>query len=128
MKPIPATPQTLSVAPRVIWFEPPAQALADPIRFMAYAMAYARHEDMKVIRRHVSDDDFREALDRAPPGIIDPRSWAYWNSKMGRYPAPPLPTRRFDDAAGSNSSRDPQEIRRVGRETWLAKRGTESKK
>jgi hypothetical protein len=37
------------------------------------------------------------ALDRAPPGIIDPRSWAYWNSKMGRYPAPPLPKRRFGE-------------------------------
>jgi len=29
------------------------------------------------------------------PGIIDPRSWAYWNNKMGRYPAPPLPQRTF---------------------------------
>jgi hypothetical protein len=44
---------------------------------MAYAMAYARHEDMQVLRRQVSDDDIREALDKAPPGIIDPRSWAY---------------------------------------------------
>jgi hypothetical protein len=76
MRPIPATPQTLSVAPRIIWFEPPERALADPLRFMAYAMAYVRHEDMRVIRQYVSDDDFREALDRAPPGIIDPRSWA----------------------------------------------------
>jgi len=25
----------------------------------------------------MSDEDFREALDKAPPGIIDPRSWAY---------------------------------------------------
>src|SRR5258706_9248245 len=60
---------------------------------MAYAMTYATHDDMQTIRRHVSDEDFREALDRAPPGIIDPRSWAYWNSKMGRYPPPPLPKR-----------------------------------
>jgi hypothetical protein len=64
---------------------------------MAYAMTYARHEDMRVIREYVSDADFREALDRAPPGIIDPRSWAYWNSKMGRYPPPPLPKRHFGD-------------------------------
>jgi hypothetical protein len=57
---------------------------------------------MRVIRQYVSDEDFREALDRAPPGIIDPRSWAYWNSKMGRYP-PPLPRRRFEasDNAGA---------------------------
>ncbi len=99
MKAIPLTPITLDVARRIIWFEAPKQALADPIRFMAYAMTYARHEDMRVIRRYVSDDDMREALDHAPPGIIDPRSWAYWNSKLGRYPPPPLPVRRFTAGA-----------------------------
>jgi hypothetical protein len=93
MRPIPATPQILGVVPRIIWFEPPERALADPVRFMAYAMTYARHEDMRVIREYVSDEDFRDALDRAPPGIIDPRSWAYWNSKMDRYPPPPMPKR-----------------------------------
>jgi hypothetical protein len=121
MKLIPATTQTLAIAPRIIWFEPPEQALANPIRFMAYAMTYARHEDMRIIREYVSDDDFREALDRAPPGIIDPRSWAYWNLKMGRYPPPPLPTRRFGDDGTlvANASRDSEEIRRQGREGWL---------
>ncbi len=93
MKPIPLEPETEAVARRIVWFEEPREALADPIRFMAYAMASATHEDMKVLRRHVSDEDFREALDKAPPGIIDPRSWAYWNSKMGRYPAPAPPRR-----------------------------------
>jgi hypothetical protein len=62
---------------------------------MAYAMRYATHDDMKIIRRHISDEDVRAALDHTPPGVIDGRSWAYWNSKMGRYPAPPLPTRRL---------------------------------
>ena len=95
MKPIPLTSETAAVARRLVWFEDPAESLADPIRFMAYAMASATHEDMKVLRRYVSDEDFCEALDNAPPGIIDPRSWAYWNSKMGRYPAPPAPTRAF---------------------------------
>ena len=97
---IPITPVTLNIARRVIWFEQPEEALADPIRFMAYAMTYARHQDMRVIRRYVSDDGFREELDHAPPGIIDPRSWAYWNLKMGRYPAPPLPKRRFGTIVG----------------------------
>jgi hypothetical protein len=95
MKAIPLNDETAAVARRVVWFEPPEKALADPIRFLAYAMAHALHEDMKIIRRYVSDADFREALDRAPPGILDPRSWAYWNSKMGRWPAPPMPKRRF---------------------------------
>lgn len=95
MKPIPVTARTLRVARRIVWLEEPAKALADPVRFMAYAMAYARHKDMRVIRRYVSDDDFREALDNAPPGIVDPRSWAYWNVMMGRFPPPPLPRRAF---------------------------------
>jgi hypothetical protein len=46
----------------------------------------ARHDDMRVIREYLSDEDFCEA----------PRSWAYWNSKMGRYPPPPLPKRHFE--------------------------------
>ena len=93
MRPIPVTTEIERIARRVIWFESPMQALADPVRFMAYAMTYATHEDMQALRIHVSDEDFREALDKAPAGIIDPRSWAYWNSKMGRWPPPPLPQR-----------------------------------
>jgi hypothetical protein len=62
---------------------------------MAYAMARATHADMKVIRQYIDDASFLEALEKAPPGIIDPRSWAYWNSKLGRYPAPPLPARQL---------------------------------
>jgi hypothetical protein len=95
MRPIPLNRETARVARRVVWFEPPEEALADPVRFMAYAMTRATHEDMTVIRRYVSDDEFREAVDTAPPGIIDPRSWAYWNSKLGRFPPPPMPKRRF---------------------------------
>jgi hypothetical protein len=102
MNAIPVTPQTLELARRVVWFEPPEQALSDPIRFLAYAMTYAHHEDMRDIRRYVSDDDIREALDHAPAGIIDPRSWAYWNARMGRYPAPPLPVRLLGIRSGSS--------------------------
>lgn len=129
MNAIPITPATLEVARRVMWFEPPEKALARPARFVAYAMTYAWHEDMRVIRRHLSDDDLREALDCAPPGIIDPRSWAYWNSKLGRYPAPPLPRRTFGSAAGQPSASIRQgasraqevaadDLRREGRTAW----------
>jgi hypothetical protein len=92
---IPRTPEIDALAARVIWFESPEKALADPVRFMAYVMAHATPEDLVVVRRYVSDDDFREALDKAPPGIIDPRSWAYWNLKFGRYPPPPMPQRKL---------------------------------
>src|ERR1700686_2911895 len=100
MKSIPLNEETATIASQIIWFEPPSQALSDPVRFMAYAMTYAMHQEMRVLRRYVSDDDFREALDHAPAGIIDPRSGAYWNSKMGRYPPPPLPLRRFGNIVG----------------------------
>ncbi len=95
MKAIPVTAETLALARRIIWFEEPEEALEDPVRFMAYAFARATHEDMQVLRSYLSDEDLRDALDHAPPGIVDPRSWAYWNSKHGRYPAPPMPQRRL---------------------------------
>lgn len=92
---IPLTPETEAVARRFIWFEEPTRALQDPLRSLAYAMTYANHEDMQIIRRYVTDKQFREALDQAPPGILDPRSWPYWHLKFDRYPAPPLPVRRL---------------------------------
>jgi len=120
MRPIPVTPGTVEVARRIIWFEEPEKALAEPVRFMAYAMTYARHADMRVIRQYVSDEEIRQALDAAPPGIIDPRSWAYWNLKVGRFPPPPLHTRTFDDnhAVHSNSRMSLEERQRAAVDEW----------
>ncbi len=70
MKPLPLTPEMLDIARRVIWFEEPSQALGDPLRFVAYAMTYAIHRDMQVIRRYVNDDELREVLQFAPQGIL----------------------------------------------------------
>ncbi len=95
MRKIPLTPETARIAKRIVWFEPPGTALSDPVRFMAYAMARACYEDMQAILKLLTPEDFIEALDRAPPGIVDARSWAYWNLVAGRYPAPPLPERRL---------------------------------
>lgn len=91
---IPRTPEVESLARRLVWFEEPREALADPYRFCAYAFARGTYEDMKILRRYMTDNDLRSALDHAPPGIIDPRSWAFWNIMMGRYPVPPMPKRR----------------------------------
>ena len=81
------------MARQILWLN--RRVKAWPIRCASWRTRYATHEDMQVIRRYVSDDDFREALDKAPPGIVHGRSWAYWNSKMGRDPVPPLPQRTF---------------------------------
>lgn len=93
MKPFPQTAQFLSAARRIVWFKPPATALSNPIELMAYAMKHSTTADMELLLRHVGQDGLIEALDNAPPGIIDPRSWSYWNARAGRYPAPPLPRR-----------------------------------
>jgi hypothetical protein len=93
MNRLPAMPELLQVARRVIWFEEPEQALADPVRFLAYVMVFGTVEDLATLRGFVARDDYREALDRARPGIFDARSWAYWNLLCGRVPAPPLPER-----------------------------------
>lgn len=95
MRSIPVNAQTEAIARRVVWFEEPQQALADPVRFMAYAFAHATHADMKVLRDLLGEEDLRQALRDAPPGIIDPRSWAFWNSKLGCWPPPPIPQRRL---------------------------------
>jgi hypothetical protein len=93
VKSLPGNAELLAVARRVIWFEPPERALADTIRFLAYLMTYGTVDDIAVVRRYLDLVDFREALDQAPAGIIDERSWAYWNAVTGRYPAPPMPRR-----------------------------------
>jgi hypothetical protein len=79
----------------VIWFEPPDVALHDVPRFMAYAFRYATHEDMKLLRKVLSDVDLLQALAHAPSGIIDGRTWSYWHVVLGVFPAPVMPSREL---------------------------------
>ena len=95
MKPLPHNADLLAVALRVVWFEAPEKALADPVRFLAYAMTYGTPDDLAVVRRYVGEDGFREAVEQVPPGIMDARSWAYWNVMAGKDDIPPMPSRRL---------------------------------
>jgi hypothetical protein len=96
MKSLVLTPEIEAIARRVIWFEEPQQAIADPIRFLAYAMTYGVHSDIETIRGQLSESDLQEAIAKAPAGIFDARSWAYWNLMLGRFPTPPLPQRKLE--------------------------------
>ena len=95
MRPLPHTPALMRAAKRIVWFKPPEEALDNPIELLAYAMKHSTDRDMALLIRHVGKIGLREAIDRAPPGIIDPRSWSYWNAKLGRIPAPPAPRRKL---------------------------------
>jgi hypothetical protein len=90
---LPITPELLDVARNVMWFEPPEQALLDPVRFMAYLMTFGTPAELTIVRRYVDEAGFREAIENAPPGILDARSWAYWNIMLQRYPVSPMPRR-----------------------------------
>jgi hypothetical protein len=92
---LPSTPELLAIAERIVWFEHPEKALTDPLRFMAYLLTYGTAAEITVVRRHLGAEDIREALENTPPGIMDERSWAYWNILVGRYPVPPMPLRTF---------------------------------
>jgi len=87
--------ELLAVAKRIFWFGRPEDALEFPTRFLTYAMTYASDEDIEILRKYFTDDDFKAALDNPAPGIFDQHSWAKWNCFYGRIPVPPLPKRRI---------------------------------
>jgi hypothetical protein len=95
MKQLPHAPELETVARHTVWFKTPAEAIGDSFHFVAHVLTYGTHDDVTTLRKYISDRDLQEAIDHAPPGIFDPRSWAYWNLKIGRYPAPELPRRRL---------------------------------
>jgi hypothetical protein len=90
---LPHSADLLEVARHVMWFEPPEQALSRPLRFLAYLMTYGTPAELEIVRGYVDEPAFREAIEQAPPGILDERSWAYWNIVAGHYPVPPMPQR-----------------------------------
>ncbi len=87
--------ELLAVAKRIFWFGTPEEALEFPLRFLTYAMTYASDEDIEILSKYFSDDDFRAALDDPAPAIFDQGSWAKWNQRYGRTPVPLLPKRRI---------------------------------
>jgi hypothetical protein len=97
MKALPHNADLSGVAWRTVWYKPPDQAIADQLNFVAHVLTYGDQDDVKTLRHHLDLDDIREALDRAPPGVFDERSWSYWNAMVGRFPAPPRPRRVIPD-------------------------------
>lgn len=96
MTPILQTAETLAMARRCVWFQPPEQALTDATHLIAHVLTYGAAADIAVLRRFVSEVDLRQALDQAPTGVIDKRSWAYWHLMLfERRNPPPMPERRF---------------------------------
>ena len=100
---LPATTELLRLAERVVWFKPPAAALRDPPHLVAHTLTFGTPDDVRTLRRQLSDAQLRAALERAPPGVFDARSWAYWNLMLDRSATPP-PQRRLGAATPSRSA------------------------
>lgn len=68
----------VKIAKRVNWFEPAETIIKDVDRFLIYFMQYCLDTDIPFMRQNYTDQQFRDALDSRPPGIMDDRSVAYW--------------------------------------------------
>jgi hypothetical protein len=87
--------ELLHVAHEVVWFKEPEETLADARFFLAHVMTYGTIEEIAVVRKYFTPAQFREALENAPAGVFDPRSWAYWNTMFDRVPVPEMPRRHI---------------------------------
>jgi hypothetical protein len=62
--------ELLGAAKRIFCFGTPEKALEFPIRFLTYAMTYASDEDIEILKKYFSDDEFKAALDDPAPVIL----------------------------------------------------------
>jgi len=87
------------LARRYIWWLPPDESLAFPLRVVAQVMDIGVMEDCSTLRKNFGVREMKMALRRAEPGWFRPRSWTYWHYRLGFTPwgsePPPLPTRSF---------------------------------
>lgn len=86
-----------AIARRVCWWEPIAATLENTPLFLCRIMALGTWEDICIALDHYGRDAFREALQNAPPGLFDPRSWHYWHHRLKLLPVPSLPERVFPE-------------------------------
>lgn len=82
-------------AEQIVWFMPPEQALRDMNYFLVHLMAKSSEEAYCHFRAtfpQFSDDDFKEALRNARPGIfMYEEEWLRWNKRFGLEPPLPFP-------------------------------------
>jgi len=85
--------ELVEVAKHVVWFKTPEETLKDQTFFLCYLMQYGLTRDVLTVKKYFSDTDFKKALTNAYPGILDQRSWAYWNLVFFHDPNKSIPRR-----------------------------------
>lgn len=80
------------IAAKYVWWQPPDVTLSRPRHFLCQLMTLGTLEDIRLVRRVMTDHALIDALEHAPPGVMDAKSWTFWHLFFGRRP-PPLPER-----------------------------------
>jgi hypothetical protein len=88
-----SSPHLGAIARRVCWWEPVGATLENTPLFLCRIMALGTWEDISIALDHYAKHAFRVALQNAPPGLFDPRSWHYWHHRLQLLPVPSLPQR-----------------------------------
>jgi hypothetical protein len=96
-EPYPA--ELLQIARKVVWYDSPEQTLREVNTSLVHLMVYGSPEDVAVAERHISQEEFRKALESAPAGVFADEAWIRWQKSFGMMPVPPLPQRCLPDGS-----------------------------
>ncbi len=80
------------IAKELLWWQSPEVALSNRPRFLAQVMTLGTWPEVQAVKDVFGWDAFKEILLKAPPGVFDGRSWAYWRAFFG-LPEADLPVR-----------------------------------
>jgi len=75
--------QLKRIAGALFWWKSPEEAQGNPRRFLAQVMTLGTWDEVQTVRQIMGMDAFKDTLMHAPPGVFDPRSWAYWHAVFG---------------------------------------------
>jgi hypothetical protein len=81
------------IARRVCWWQPADVTLQNTRLFLCQVMVFGTWDDVCFVLDKHNKASFREALQSAPPGLFDNRSWHYWHHRLQVLPVPELPKR-----------------------------------
>jgi hypothetical protein len=98
------------LARKYIWWKTPDQAISDWHHSLAQIMTLGTIEDCGWIMQNLGENELKRVLLHPPIGVFSPRSWHFWDYKLGladeEADIPPLPQRSFNE--NSHETEDTQ--------------------
>jgi hypothetical protein len=86
--------EALRLAARYVWWQTPETTLSDIDSLLCRIMTDGTAEDYVAACKLWGEAAFMRALERAPPGAVDERSWRFWHLHF-KIPLRPYPRRRL---------------------------------